>query len=564
MKVESVSAKKASSPPITAPPAGLVQRKCPCGGSGTPGECSEGQKRRLLGEGAAFIQRKLKVSQPGDKWEREADRVADEVAAGQAPWIQPDVSTSGIASRGGMYAGSEHRIDGPRSSSLNGANGVVRRQPDPSLEATIDQAKKKFWNRMADARALLADGKRELSTIRECAPERTSDFSRQLESYKVALDDLSRRMITRNARIMNRRWTTLQTYISGLEDLVRKMERTCSVQRESLVQPKLGGGYTKDRYERLADGMADAVVRHPRRPMQHRINLTNDGVQSKQLRALIVPMLQKQMDSDKDRQSVLLQVSQALHGDDPIPAHAASPVGALRGGGRSLSSPTREFMESRFGVDFGHVRIHTGTRAAESAATLNARAYTLKRDIVFNAGEFRPDTYKGRWLLAHELAHVVQQGEGGRARRVGLTKIRAVVTTNSIQRRFGGPTQAGSPLKELRKHFFQVFTPEAYSVDPDLAEEVTRKILKKAFGASAERRDVRWDATWEDLVLPTLHKANRRGDRGLSISFHEKWYALTSTEKSAIIEAARKVMTPDLLARSQKEYIKPKGSNQKQ
>lgn len=66
-------------------------------------------------------------------------------------------------------------------------------------------------------------------------------------------------------------------------------------------------------------------------------------------------------------------------------------------------------MESRFGHDFGGVRVHTGVRPSESARTIGARAYTAGRDIVFGEGQYTPGNHKGRALIAHELAHVVQQ-----------------------------------------------------------------------------------------------------------------------------------------------------------
>jgi hypothetical protein len=66
-------------------------------------------------------------------------------------------------------------------------------------------------------------------------------------------------------------------------------------------------------------------------------------------------------------------------------------------------------MEPRFGRDFSHVRVHTDGRAADAASAMEARAYTVGRDIVFGAGEYEPGTADGRRLLAHELSHVIQQ-----------------------------------------------------------------------------------------------------------------------------------------------------------
>lgn len=83
---------------------------------------------------------------------------------------------------------------------------------------------------------------------------------------------------------------------------------------------------------------------------------------------------------------------------------------SMRGGGRPLPEGVRSYMEPRFGYDFSNVRIHTGARAAETARSLNARAFASKRDIVFNDGQFDPESTSGKRLLAHELTHVIQQG----------------------------------------------------------------------------------------------------------------------------------------------------------
>lgn len=83
---------------------------------------------------------------------------------------------------------------------------------------------------------------------------------------------------------------------------------------------------------------------------------------------------------------------------------------AISSPSQPLNTSIRSHMESNFGQEFGHVRVHTGTRAAKSARAVNALAYTVGRDIVFGAGQYSTQFTQGRKLLAHELAHVVQQG----------------------------------------------------------------------------------------------------------------------------------------------------------
>lgn len=80
--------------------------------------------------------------------------------------------------------------------------------------------------------------------------------------------------------------------------------------------------------------------------------------------------------------------------------------------GQPLDRDTRSFFEARFGHDFGKVRVHADAQAARSAESVGARAWTVGRDVVFGANEYRPSSPEGRRLLAHELTHVVQQGDG--------------------------------------------------------------------------------------------------------------------------------------------------------
>ncbi len=97
------------------------------------------------------------------------------------------------------------------------------------------------------------------------------------------------------------------------------------------------------------------------------------------------------------------------------PAVPASVGEALASAGSPLGGDVRLDMEQRFGHDFSGVRVHAGASAQRSARDLSAHAYTVGRDVVFGAGQYAPNTVVGRHLLAHELAHVVQQGASASA-----------------------------------------------------------------------------------------------------------------------------------------------------
>jgi hypothetical protein len=102
-------------------------------------------------------------------------------------------------------------------------------------------------------------------------------------------------------------------------------------------------------------------------------------------------------------------------------ASAIAPVEAppivhevLRSPGQPLDASSRAFMEPRFGRDFSSIRVHTDARAVESARSMNAFAYSVGQHIGFATGSYAPCTAEGKKLLAHELAHTMQQNEGGR------------------------------------------------------------------------------------------------------------------------------------------------------
>ncbi len=110
------------------------------------------------------------------------------------------------------------------------------------------------------------------------------------------------------------------------------------------------------------------------------------------------------------------------HGADAAGEHAAPSIvhEVLRSPGARLDPEARATMERGFGRDFGQVRVHTDARAGESAAAVGADAYTVGSDVVFARGTFAPGTVEGHRLLAHELAHVVQQSGSRRGGTLSL------------------------------------------------------------------------------------------------------------------------------------------------
>ncbi len=161
------------------------------------------------------------------------------------------------------------------------------------------------------------------------------------------------------------------------------------------IQASLKVNAPNDKYEQEADRVASQVMRMPK-----------TAVSGKRC-ACGKPMGPDGMCADCKRKQLEIQ-RQTVEGGGET---AVSPTvqQTLSQPGRPLDNPTRNFMESRFGRDFGQVRVHINNAAVNSAESVNANAYTVGHNIVFNEGKYQPYSQNGRKLLAHELTHVVQQ-----------------------------------------------------------------------------------------------------------------------------------------------------------
>jgi len=127
---------------------------------------------------------------------------------------------------------------------------------------------------------------------------------------------------------------------------------------------------------------------------------------------LLPPAPKTEQEKQKKEEEKPAQPAPASASREPA-AGEAHVDDALATPGRPLDASTRRFMEARFGYDFSEVRVHDDARAAATAAGIDAAAFTVGEDVVFGPGRYDPAGYEGRRLLAHELAHVVQQSRRG-------------------------------------------------------------------------------------------------------------------------------------------------------
>jgi len=183
--------------------------------------------------------------------------------------------------------------------------------------------------------------------------------------------------------------------------------------RSGALQAKLRIGQPGDVYEQEADRVADEVMRMPEPGVQRQFEPEEEEeeiLQTKPLVDQITPLVQRQVEEEEEEEEEeMLQAKSMEDTTSEVSNDLESQINVIKGGGRPLAESELGFFEPRFGYDFGQVRVHTDARAAETARALDARAYTMGRDIAFMAGQYAPETTIGKRLLAHELTHVIQQ-----------------------------------------------------------------------------------------------------------------------------------------------------------
>ena len=226
------------------------------------------------------------------------------------------------------------------------------------------------------------------------------------------------------------------TLVETLLDLQRS-HGNAFVQR--LVQRKSAVSQPDDRYEQEAHLVADAVVgktevrssmpaisRYAESGVHRMCPECEDEMQrqavagNKEVKETNLPLMRQPEKEEEEKlqrqvgpgvEEVKLQ-AEAGAGEARLTDGATEgAIRALQGGGQPLPESVRAYIEPRMGYDFSGVQIHTDGHAAQLARSVDALAFTVGRDIVFRAGQYRPETNEGKRLLAHELIHVVQQNQ---------------------------------------------------------------------------------------------------------------------------------------------------------
>ncbi len=235
-------------------------------------------------------------------------------------------------------------------------------------------------------------------------------------------------------------------------------QRAIGSDQDSIVLPiqcKLTVGAVDDPLEAEADVMADKVMRMPE----------NSFIQRK------CKHCEEEEKAQRKPLASFIQKKEIAGSGTVVSDSVNNQIASTRGSGSALDNSTKSFMESRFGADFSDVRIHTGQYAAQLSQDLNAHAFTVGNDIYFNSGKYNPESDTGKYLLAHELTHTIQQ--------------------QGIQRKVQRSARATGPNSAIVEH-----AGATYRVTRVVNTTTTTTTPRPRFGGSADMTNISINLTW--------------------------------------------------------------------
>jgi len=201
---------------------------------------------------------------------------------------------------------------------------------------------------------------------------------------------------------------------------------TINQNRSSTVSTKDGNGSffkpvikltinePNDVYVQEADAMADKLMRMP----------DKENKQASFFRPAVTPIQRKFAHCEEEEKK--MQRKEMNNEEKTADNGLENYIGNLNSSGESLPIELHSFYEPRLGYDLNHVKVHTDNVAAKSAQSINSLAYTSGNNIVFNRGQYSPNTDSGKRLHGHELTHTNKIGP------VQNSKNDKIITTQEV------------------------------------------------------------------------------------------------------------------------------------
>ena len=431
--------------------------------------------------------RSLKVSEPGDAYEREADRVANSVMNDHSisGWSISKINLGQVQRQTPPTGAPDPQTPAPKSNNYEegaeklgeaflqtpaGKNLLSAISDDPLAKALSGLAGKAIVGTAAisTVAALAATHKALPMQIPEIPLEKVRSELKGLSvkiTYEGPVDHPTKAMITFTYKPEGEKKKDKQTESEKYRAETARIAADQQKFREGLKYPpgspqdleqkaeqKAFDDYTLHRFGALPGtgdrplippafqkqqpdtGLRMPTFESPFKPRS--ATLLDKKLELKPMNAVTAPPQQEGKQEERPVQRK--GESSAALGRSPSAFHSVDKV--LSDSGQPLNHATRSLMESRIRYDFSNVRIYTGLEAAASAKAMGALAYTVGNSIVFGTDQYSPSSTEGRKLLAHELTHTVQQSGG--VSRDSLLPSGAGLARASARKRFDESARA--------------------------------------------------------------------------------------------------------------------------
>ena len=345
---------------------------------------------------STFIQPKLSIGRPGDKYEQEADAMADQVVQrlSQPEALQTkstEKNTSGIPVIQAKCAACEQEEKLQRKEEWRGEEQLQRK---PIFESNAPPPDEEIQRKCA---ACVQEEKLQ----KKARLDRQADGKPGLQT-KPALDS----SLSNHSYYLQRKPAD-----GGAEDQVERLQEADNESPESEFKAQ----------EAITDLEAPEIE-------PSSVQKTEDGLTENEHPEYLIAELEGEtttphIDTNTDEGVPEIATKSKSEGASEEPVYGLEQqLTASRGGGSPLNDDTRQLMEVQLGADFSGVRVHTGSQAAEMNQALGAQAFTHGHNIYFNDGKYNTSSSPGKHLLAHELTHTIQQGASVNLKRQPVTK----------------------------------------------------------------------------------------------------------------------------------------------
>ena len=382
------------------------------------------------------IQTKLTLGKSGDKFEQQADHMADKVVSGQKP---------------------------ANNSLYHGISSIAQKQSEPEEMPEVLEAEKQESDSAPEA----VQAKKHENEL-EAKPNEIAEQELQAKASEKQEEQLSRKSEETAEQEQQTKTTEKQ------EDQISKKPQETA---EKELQPKATEKQEEQLNKKPEQGKnkEELQTKAEEQPLQAK----STTEQAHQLN-----------DNEQDEEQVRASPLQALSSES---RQVANPVEtqlrAEKGKGNPLAENIRMKMEGSFSADFSGVKIHNNDIAVKLTEALNAQAITHGSDIFFNKNKFSPQTKQGEHLLAHELTHTIQQGA------VAAKDIQAQKEPEEIQAKEDDDSYLTRPevLKAISLARSQMGKVNSKKISADKTREGWDRLYEYFFTAFGEKETIHKD-----------------------------------------------------------------------